>query len=146
MFMKVVKNKKCIAVSLVTVLAVSITMLVASSVSVFATSYKFDFRVQAHQVNSQAKPGRLRGNVPPSNRWWVLLSSSGEGKGALTDFWLEAESGRNVSSYRRVKCGGGWYGQSAYESARSKRVYLTAEDNKDKPSGYNVRGLWQPQD
>ena len=34
----------------------------------------------------------------------------------------------------------------AYEIARSRTVFLTAEDNRNKSSGYNVSGRWQQQD
>jgi len=147
MFMKAVKNKKCMAVSLVTVFAVSITMLVASSVNTFAVSDTgFSFRIPPYQGNGYEKHGRHRGNVPGWNRWWVRLDHSGEGKGGYTDFWLEVSNGTNVSPFMRVKTGNGWYPQRAYESARSRTVYLTAEDNKNKPSSYIVSGRWQPQE
>lgn len=145
--MKVSKNKKRMAMSFVTVFAMAITMLVASSVNTFAVSDTgFSFRIPPYQGNGYEKHGRHRGNVPTWNRWWVRLDHSGEGKGSATDFWLEAQDGRNVSPYKRVICGKGWYAQKAYESARSRTVYLTAEDNKNKPSGYNVSGRWQQQD
>ena len=142
--MDITKRKKRMAVSFIMVLVMATTMLVASSASAFATSYAFSFRIQPHQQNAQEKHGRYRGNVYPGNRWWVILSKSGEGKGALTDFWLEAYDGTNVSPYRRVKCGNGWYSQTAYETARMRTVFLTAEDNKNKAEGYNVSGRWQP--
>ena len=145
--MKVSKNKKRMAMSFVTVFAMAITMLVASSVNTFAVSDTgFSFRIPAHQGNGQEKHGRNRGNVPTWNRWWVKLDHSGEGKGAYTDFWLEVGNGTNVSPFMRVKAGNGWYPERAYESARSRTVYLTAEDNIDKASGYNVSGRWQPRE
>ena len=143
----IAKRKKRIAVSIVTVLAMTITMLMASSVSTFAVSDTgFSFRIPAYQENGYEKYGRHRGKVPKRNRWRVRLDHSGEGNGAATDFWLEAEDGKNVSPYIRVICGKGWFSQKAYKSARSRTVYLTAEDNNDKPSGYNVSGRWQAQE
>lgn len=145
--MGVSKNKKSMAVSVIMMLAMTLTVLVASASSAFATSDTgFSFRIPPHQANGYEKHGRHRGKVPKRNRWRVRLDHSGEGKGAATDFWLEAQDGRNVSPYIRVICGKGWFSQKAYKSARSRTVYLTAEDNNDKPSGYNVRGRWQPQE
>lgn len=145
--MDIAKRKKRIAVSIVTVFAMTITMLMASSVSTFAVSDTgFSFRIPAYQENGYEKYGRHRGKVPKRNRWWVRLDHSGEGKGSYTDFWLEANNGTNLSPYMRVKAGNGWYPQTAYEYARSRKVYLTAEDNKNKSSGYNVSGRWQPQE
>lgn len=145
--MKVSKNKKRMAMSFVTVFAMAITMLVASSVNTFAVSDTgFSFRIPPHQGNGYEKHGRHRGNVPTWNRWWVKLDHSGEGKGGLTDFWLEASNGANVSPFKRARAGNGWYPQTAYESARNRTVYLTAEDNLNKASSYNVSGRWQPQE
>lgn len=141
------KNKSGMAMSVVMVFAMAFTMLVASASSVFATqAYNFHFRVEAHQANGHEPSPRYRGDVSPSNRWWVKLIKSGEGKGALTDFWLEARNGTNLSPSMRVQCGHGWYGQRAYASASNRKVLLTAEDNTDKPSGYTVSGRWQTQD
>ncbi len=138
------KNKKRITVSILLVLLTTLTMILVSSSNAFATDYSFSFRVPPHCGNGQEKYGRYRGNVYPGNRWWVILSHSGEGKGSYTDFWLESKNGKNLSPYIRVKCGAGWYGQRAYESARSRTVYLTAENNRNTPRGYNVSGRWQP--
>lgn len=145
--MNITKKKRRMAVSFITVLVMAATVLVASSVNTFAVSDTgFSFRIPAYQGNGYEKHGRHRGNVPEWNRWWVKLDHSGEGKGALTDFWLEVSNGTNVSPFIRVKTGNGWYPQRAYESARSRTVYLTAEDNKNKPSSYIVSGRWQPQE
>lgn len=141
------KDKTRMAVSVIMVLAMAFTMLVASVSSAFATSsYAFHFRVNPRQANGHEATPRYRGDVSPSNQWWVKLIKSGEGKGAFTDFWLEAKDGVNLSPYRRVQCGSGWYGQGAYASASGRKVFLTAEDNNYKMSGYNVSGRWQPQD
>lgn len=141
------KNKSGMAMSVIMVFAMAFTMLVASASNVFATqAYNFHFRVEAHQANGHEPSPRYRGDVSPSNRWWVKLIKSGEGKGALTDFWLEARNGTNLSPSMRVQCGNGWYGQRAYASASNRKVLLTAEDNTDKPSGYTVSGRWQTQD
>lgn len=145
--MNISKNKKSMAVSIVIVLAMTLTMLLASSAKSFATSDTgFHFRVLPRQENGQEVTGRRRGDVSPSNQWWVKLTHSGEGKGALTDFWLEAKDGTNVSSSMRVRCGAGWYGKGAYASASNRKVFLTAEDNNYKVTGYTVSGRWQQQD
>ncbi len=145
--MDITKRKKRMAVSFIMVLVMATTMLVASSVNTFAVSDTgFSFRIPPYQGNGYEKHGRHRGNVPTWNRWWVRLDHSGEGKGSATDFWLEAQDGRNVSPYMRVRCGKGWFAQNAYEIARSRTVFLTAEDNRNKSSGYNVSGRWQQQD
>lgn len=145
--MDITKRKKRMAVSFIMVLVMAITMLVASSVNTFAVSDTgFSFRIPPYQGNGYEKHGRHRGNVPTWNRWWVRLDHSGEGKGSATDFWLEGQDGRNVSPYMRVRCGKGWFAQNAYEIARSRTVFLTAEDNRNKSSGYNVSGRWQQQD
>lgn len=141
------KHKTGMVASVIMVFAMAFTMLVASASSVFATSaYDFHFRVEAWQANGHEPTPRYRGDVSASNRWWVKLIKSGEGKGALTDFWLEAKNGTNLSPYMRVQCGSGWYGQRAYASASNRKVFLTAEDNHNKATGYNVSGRWQTQD
>lgn len=141
------KNKSGMAMSVIMVIAMAITMILASASSAFATqAYDFHFRVEAWQANGHEPTPRYRGDVSASNRWWVKLIKSGEGKGALTDFWLEAKNGTNLSPYMRVQCGSGWYGQRAYASASNRKVFLTAEDNNSKATGYNVSGRWQTQD
>ena len=83
------KNKKRMVVSVLLILLMTLTILLVSSSNAFATDYAFSFRVPPHCGNGQEKYGRYRGNVYPGNRWWVILSHSGEGKGTYTDFWLE---------------------------------------------------------
>ncbi len=145
--MGVIKDRKSRAISLIAVVAVVFTVLMVSASSVFATqAYDFHFRVEAWQANGHEPTPRYRGDVSASNRWWVKLVKSGEGKGALTDFWLEARDGTNLSPYMRVQCGSGWYAQRAYASASNRKVFLTAEDNNSKATGYNVSGRWQTQD
>ena len=110
--MGVSKDKKRMAVLFVTVFAMAFTMIVASASSVFATqAYNFSFRIQPRQQNAQESHGRWRGDVSPSNRWWVKLIKSGEGKSAATDFWIESANGVHLSHYMRVRCGKGWYGK-----------------------------------
>lgn len=141
--MNVEKKKSRVTVAVLMVFIMACVALTVSSSNVFAKSRPFFFRVSYNQENGQEADGWRRGNVPASNRWSVLLTRSGKGKGSLTDFWLEAEDAINVSPYIRVRCGGGWYSQTAYKSAKGRKVYLTAEDNNDKPAGYNVRGRWK---
>lgn len=141
------KNKSGMAMSVIMVIAMAITMILASVSSAFATqAHDFHFRVEPRQKNGHESIPRYRGYVSPANRWWVKLIKSGEGKGALTDFWLEANDGINLSPFMTVKCGNGWYGQRAYASASGRKVFLTAEDNRYKLTGYNVSGRWQTQD
>lgn len=145
--MGVIKDIKSRAISLIAVVAVVFTVLMVSASSVFATqAHDFSFRVQPRQQNAQEPHGRWRGNVAPSDRWWVKLIKSGEGKGAATDFWIESANGVHLSHYMRVRCGKGWYGKEAFSSASNRRVYLTAEDNEYKSTGYNISGRWQTQD
>ena len=129
--MGVIKDRKSRAISLIAVVAVVFTVLMVSASSVFATqAHDFSFRVQPRQQNAQEPHGRWRGNVAPSDCWWVKLIKSGEGKGAATDFWIESANGVHLSHYMRVRCGKGWYGKEAFSSASNRRVYLTAEDKK----------------
>ena len=87
--MGVIKDRKSRAISLIAVIAMAFTVLMGSASSVFATqAHDFSFRVQPHQQNAQEPHGRWRGDVSPSNRWWVKLVKSGEGKSAATDFWI----------------------------------------------------------
>ncbi len=139
------KNKRRIAVAILTTVALVCAIFMASSSNAFARSYSFRFSVKPNQVNAKEKHGRNRGNVSTANRWSVLLQKSGEGKGSWTDFWLQGADGEQVSKYMRVRCGGGWYMQEAFESSRSRTVYLFAEDNKNKPTGYSVKGRWRAQ-
>ena len=144
--MNVEKKKSRVAIAVLTAFVMACATLVASGSDAFAKSYPFRFAVKSNQKNVKEKRGRDRGNVPTVNRWGVLLLKSGEGKGSWTDFWLTGADGEQVSKYMRVRCGGGWYKQDAYENSRSRTVFLFAEDNKDKPSGYSVKGRWKPQE
>ena len=54
--MKVIKNKKRTAMSLVMVITMTLMMLVASSASAFATqAYGFNFRVETQQTDGRVK-------------------------------------------------------------------------------------------
>ncbi len=127
------------------VASVALFMSATMIVPIPASAASFSFFIPTHLNNGHEATPQYRNVTSQYNQWQVKLISSGEGNGALSDFWLEKNNGTNVAPYRRVKCGSGWYGQEAYASANHLIVYLTAEDNKDKASGYTVSGKWKQQ-
>lgn len=86
---------------------------------------------------------RYRQTLNNTNPWKVNLTSSGEGQGTLTTFWLEHGNGTNVSKAYDTKQGSGKHYHSAYTSASESYVRLTAENNNyNLAGGYSIKGYW----
>lgn len=113
----------------------------------FATNNSnFEFRIQAYQNNSSTAYSLYR-NVAVDNYstpWMVNMTYSQEGTGTITSYWLELGDGTNVSPTVQAKAGNGEYKRSAYGTANSKYVFLTAENNNNNSQMYTVKGYWNP--
>lgn len=93
----------------------------------FAASYDhydFSFRIQGSVDNAQDPQKHYRNTTDNSNAWKVILDSSEEGDGTITDFWIELEDGTNASSKHHVKQGNGAYFFPANDYGDNAWVYL----------------------
>lgn len=134
-----------------TILSISIvfTMICAVLLGgyVFAAeqgSKSYSFRIQAYQANSTTSYSLYRDVAANDSTkpWYVTMTSSGEGAGSVTTYFLELSDGTNVSRDVDVKVGNEYH-PSAYNTANSKNVYLTAENNNYNSNMYSVSGYWK---
>lgn len=102
----------------------------------------YKFRIGSYQTNGQDPNGRYRQTSDVNNPWKVKMTSSGEGSGTVTNYWLENSNDDNVSPSVSVTQGKGFYYNNPHSSANKKTVYLTAENNNYSGSAYNVGGYW----
>lgn len=102
----------------------------------------FYFRIGAFGENGRDPNGRYRQTTDTNNPWKVKMTSSEEGSGTITVFWLENSSAWNVSNNVEVTQGKGYYYNNPLSSANATTVYLTAENNNFDGSVYNVSGYW----
>lgn len=107
-------------------------------------SRSYSFRIQANQANTSTTYSLYRNvAVTDYNKpWYIYMTSSGEGSGTYTTYWLELSDGSNVSPDREAKVGVE-YKPAAYGTANSKNVFLTAENNNYNGNMYNVSGYWK---
>ncbi len=125
---------------------VAILALAATTCSLAAESGSkgYSFRIQAHQNNTSVATPLYR-DVATNNSgvpWYVLMTSSQEGTGTITRYWLEKSDGTNVSPDCDAKQGTAYH-PAAYDYANKKYVYLTAENNTDNSDMYTVSGYWK---
>lgn len=114
---------------------------------VFATyqnnNIGFSFRIQGSVDNAQETKKRFRDTTDPSNSWKVQMVTSGEGKGTITNFWLETTNGRSASSEFSIKQGDVARYMKANKRGNHTNVLLTAENNNFfSTKTYNVSGYW----
>lgn len=102
----------------------------------------YKFRIGSFHSNGQCGTDQNRQTGDPADRWKVKLSTSGEGKGTYTTFWLENYDGDNVSKTVDVKQGKGYYYRPSYRSGCKTHVWLTAENNNFNSNSYEVSGYW----
>lgn len=137
-------SKKKIAVLGLTATFI-MTALLPTLVSATVDRWGFNFQIKAYQENTRSA-ARERTTKNPDNPWTVCLESSGEGKGTKTTFWLENESGKNVSAARDVVQGAGPYKTAAYNDANGINVRLTAENNNHNANIYQASGYWDEEE
>lgn len=108
----------------------------------------YEFNIKTQKQNTHSQP-RLRQTTHTNNPWKVNVQKSGEGKGTVTNFWLETKKAGvpesewpNVSPTRAAKAGNGSYYTDAYSSANNVTVYLTGENNNKNNAVYIVEGYW----
>lgn len=133
------KTKKIIGLALAILSIATITIP-----NVFAgeeNDNPYGFHIDGWHNNSHSK-SRERYTDDPSDRWKVKLSTTGEGKGTYTTFWLENYTGDNVSKTVDVKQGKGYYYRPSYRKGCRIYVYLTAENNNFNSTTYDVTGYW----
>lgn len=122
--------------------------VIAGGISVpfnaFATddNIGYNFTIYGYQQNGKEADGRYRQTADVNNPWKVKLTSSGEGAGTITRFWIEDSSASNVSISKDVAQGNGAYYTDPYSSANGRTVWLTAENNNYNGSSYSVSGIW----
>ncbi len=123
-----------------------LTSLVATNA--FAANYDnydFSFRIQGSVDNAQDPTDHYRNTTDNSNAWKIILDSSGEGNGTVTDFQIELEDSTNASSQHHVKQGNGAYFFPANDYGDNNWVYLTGENNNfSSTKQYDVSGTWNP--
>ncbi|MED4942226.1 DUF2712 domain-containing protein [Heyndrickxia coagulans] len=100
----------------------------------------FAFTIKPKYANSYSGE-RYRQTENPSNKWKVNFTSSGEGKGTVTTFWLD-KKGTPVSSTHDVKQGSGAHYYNAISAANKSNVRLGAENNNYSTNGYPISGYW----
>lgn len=124
------------------VLVVAVTCV--SSVNVFASDkdYDFEFQIGRWGANACELECRERTTKNPNNAWKVRLDESGEGDGTISRFWLEINSGKNVSDAVNAKQGAAALYKEAKDSASGVWVYLTGENNNFNSNTYLISGIW----
>ena len=106
------------------------------------TEAKNYYTIISYTSNGQCGTDQNRQTGDPADRWKVKLSTSGEGKGTYTTFWLENYDGDNVSKTVDVKQGKGYYYRPSYRSGCKTHVWLTAVNNNFNSNSYEVSGCW----
>lgn len=135
-----IKKKQLLAA--IAVCGVMSSALAGSLVEAKDDNISYKFRIGSYQTNGQDPNGRYRETGDVNNPWKVKMTSSGEGSGTVTNYWLENSNDDNVSSSVSVKQGKGFYYNNPNSSANKTTVYLTAENNNYDGSAYNVAGYW----
>lgn len=133
-------KKKIFKLALCAVLGVGV--LIPTTIS-FASNdkYGYSFTIKANQGNSSTS-SRYRETTNPKNSWKVAMTNSGEGTFSITTYWLENNSGTNVSKSINVVADGSNYYTSAYDNASKTNVRLTAQNNNYTNQSYGVSGYW----
>ena len=118
------------------------TMITFNVVS--AANSNFEFRIQAYRGNTTVANGQYR-NVSTTDfsKPWMVCATQIESN-YPTRFWLELSNGTNVSEYSLVEQVNKEYKRSAYGTANSTTVYLTAENDAYNSKMYTVKGYWNP--
>lgn len=135
------KRMKKIAGIVLTAISVA-TLAIPSVYAGMENDFAFKFKVGSFKRNGHCDTERNRQTADPADRWKVELTSSGEGKGTYTTFWLENYDEDNVSETVKVKQGKGYYYRPSKRSGCKTYVYLTAENNNFNSNSYEVRGYW----
>ena len=105
-------------------------------------NYVFDTIVKPYWLDNYNPGGRFRDTTHTNNPWKVNLRYSGEGRGTLTDFWLENRNDTRVTNKETVKQGVGAHYFKAYASASQTKVWLMCENNNFNGETYRITGYW----
>lgn len=140
--MKIGLKRKIISIAL------GITAIMSLTGTTAFAKYKnnnigFSFRIQGSVDNAQESKKQFRDTYDNTNSWKVQMTTSGEGKGSITTFWLENKNGKSASAEYNIKQGD----KARYKKANNKGdhtyVFLTAENNNFcSTKQYNVSGYW----
>lgn len=133
-------GKKFLGIALAT--ASIATMAISSVYAGAENDYAYKFKVSSYHNNEHCDISRHRQTADPGDRWKVKLSTSAEGTGTYTRFWLENYDEDNVSQTVDVKQGVGYYYRPSYNSGCKTYVWLTAENNNYNSDSYEVSGYW----
>lgn len=135
-------RKKFISIGIC--LSAAVALMVPSAFATYQNNnIGFSFRIQGSVDNAQEAKKRFRDTKENTNSWKVQMRTSGEGKGTITNFWLENEKGKSASSEYSIKQGDVARYKKANDKGDHTNVLLTAENNNFfSTKTYNVSGYW----
>lgn len=105
----------------------------------------FNFTIRGYCLNGRESDARHRDTLMVDNQWKVKMTWSDEKPEAsdtITKFWLESNTGANVSPSVLKQEGDGYTYKSAYLDACNAWVWLTGENNNFNSDVYEVIGYW----
>lgn len=143
--MRKTRNAKKLISTLVIALILVVIVDMRPALASVDQGVPFCFTVKAYSGNGREGDARHRDTLMVDNQWKVKMTWSAEppsGDNTVTRFWLETNTGANVSPSVLKLEGGGYSYRTAYRDACNSWVWLAGENNAYNGYVYEVRGYW----